>query len=105
LGVVINQFLFVKRLSLTTVINVTLLGTTIPVFTLAISIVLGHDHASLRRLLGILLAASGVVYLVDPMRSSFSSQTTLGDLLIVSTSFYTAPTSPSRKTSLTATAP
>jgi drug/metabolite transporter (DMT)-like permease len=87
LGVVINQFLFVKGLSLTTVINATLLGTTIPVFTLAISIVLGHDSASLRRLLGILLAGSGVVYLVNPFRSNFSSQTTVGDLLIVSTSF------------------
>ena len=46
LGVVLNQLLFVKGLSLTTAINATLLSTTIPVFTLVVSIALGHDRAS-----------------------------------------------------------
>lgn len=68
LGAVLNQLLFVKGLSLTTVINATLLGTTIPVFTLLISILFGYDRLSLRKALGILLAAAGVVYLVDPLR-------------------------------------
>ena len=40
LGVVANQLFFVKGLSLTTAINATLLTTTIPVFTLIVSIVL-----------------------------------------------------------------
>jgi drug/metabolite transporter (DMT)-like permease len=83
LGVVLNQLLFVKGLSLTTAINATLLTTTIPVFTLAVSIALGHDRASLRHILGIALAAAGVIYLVDPLRASFSAQTTLGNILIV----------------------
>ena len=87
LGVVINQLIFVKGLSLTTVINATLLGTTIPVFTLIVSIVFGYDRISLRRVIGILLAASGVVYLVDPWRARFSPQTTSGNLLIVINSF------------------
>jgi drug/metabolite transporter (DMT)-like permease len=86
LGVVVNQFLFVKGLSLTTVIDATLLGTTIPVFTLAVSIALGHDRVSLRRTFGILLAASGVIYLVDPLRANFSSQTNAGNILIVANS-------------------
>jgi drug/metabolite transporter (DMT)-like permease len=59
LGVVLNQWLFVKGLSLTTVINATLLGTTIPIFTLLVSIALRTDRASLRRILGILLSAGG----------------------------------------------
>ncbi len=83
LGVVLNQLLFVKGLSLTTAINASLLTTTIPVFTLAVSIALGHDRASLRHCLGIGLAAAGVIYLVDPWRASFSAQTTLGNILIV----------------------
>jgi drug/metabolite transporter (DMT)-like permease len=83
LGVVINQLLFVKGLSLTTAINATLITTTIPVFTLAVSIVLGYDRASLRNVLGIGLAAVGVIYLVDPSRASFSPQTTLGNLLLI----------------------
>ena len=83
LGVVLNQLLFVKGLSFTTVINATLLTTTIPVFTLAVSIALGHDRASARHLLGIALAAAGVIYLVGPLRANFSAQTTLGNILIV----------------------
>jgi drug/metabolite transporter (DMT)-like permease len=83
LGVVLNQLLFVKGLSLSTVINVTLLGTTIPVFTLLVSILLGHDQLSLRRCIGVLLATIGAVYLIDPLKSDFSRQTSIGNLLIV----------------------
>lgn len=83
LGVILNQLLFVKGLSLTTAINATLLGTTIPVFALLISILLGYDSFSLRRALGILLAGVGVVYLVDPARATFSGETARGNLLIV----------------------
>ena len=74
LGVVINQLLFVKGLSYTTVINATLITTTIPVFTLAISIILGHDRATWRHILGIALAAAGVAYLVNPFRATLSAQ-------------------------------
>ena len=83
LGLVLNQWLFVKGLSLTTVINAALLTTTIPVFTLLVGMLLRTDRATLRRMLGIALAASGVIYLIGPMRSEFSSLTRAGDLLIV----------------------
>jgi drug/metabolite transporter (DMT)-like permease len=86
LGVVLNQFLFVKGLSYTTVINATLLGTTIPIFTLLVCLFLGLDRVSLRRIFGIILAAAGVIYLVDPMRADFSADTTLGNILIVANS-------------------
>jgi len=86
LGVVWNQLLYVKGLSMTTATNAVLLSTTIPVCTLTISIFLGHDRLSWRRTLGIALAASGVIYLIDPMRSDFSRQTMLGNLLIVANS-------------------
>jgi drug/metabolite transporter (DMT)-like permease len=87
LGVVANQLLFVKGLSLTTAINAVLLTTTIPVFTLIVSIALGYDRPSLRHFSGIALAAAGVIYLVDPWRASFTAQTTLGNILIVANSF------------------
>src|SRR5262245_5839468 len=57
-GIVANQFIYLKGLSLTTVINTTLLSTTIPVFTLFVSIILGYDRLSLRRTVGIALAAA-----------------------------------------------
>lgn len=82
LGVVLNQFLFVKGLSLTTAINATLLGTTIPVFTLLVSLTLGYDRLTIRKSLGISLAAAGVVYLLYPERN-FSSDSTYGNILIV----------------------
>jgi drug/metabolite transporter (DMT)-like permease len=86
LGVVVNQWLFVKGLSLTTAVNATLIGTTIPIFTLLVSILLGQDRASWRRILGILLAAAGVIYLIGPERAEFSRHSGLGDLLIVTNS-------------------
>jgi len=86
-GVVGNQFIYLKGLSMTTVINTTLLSTTIPVFTLFVSIVLGHDRLSWRRLLGISLAAGGVIYLVNPARADISAHTTIGNLLVVTSSF------------------
>lgn len=85
-GVVGNQLLYVKGLSLTTVINSTLLSTTIPVFALFVSILFGYDRLSPRRLFGIGLAAAGVVYLVNPLRADLSVQTTAGNVLIVSNS-------------------
>jgi drug/metabolite transporter (DMT)-like permease len=86
LGLVLNQLLFTTGLSLTTAINSTLLSTTIPVFTLLVGVTLGTDRTTLRRLLGIALAASGVLYLIGPGRAQFSSATRAGDLLIVSNS-------------------
>ncbi|MFY9621433.1 MAG: DMT family transporter [Pyrinomonadaceae bacterium] len=86
LGVVFNQWLFVKGLSLTTAVNAALLGTTIPVFTLLVSIALGNDRASWRRIIGILLAGAGVVYLIGPDRASFSHSSVVGDLLLVTNS-------------------
>jgi drug/metabolite transporter (DMT)-like permease len=83
LGVVLNQWLYVAGLSRTTVINVTLLSTTIPVFTLLVSILLRSDRVSVRRILGIALAALGVVFLIGPQRADFSQSSRVGDMLII----------------------
>jgi len=87
LGVVFNQLLFVKGLSLTTAINATLLTTTIPIFTLICSAALGYDHVTPRHILGICLAAAGVAYLVGPGRASFTARDTIGILVLVLNSF------------------
>jgi drug/metabolite transporter (DMT)-like permease len=86
IGVVGNQFIYLEGLSFTTVINTTLLSTTIPVFTLFVSIILGHDHLSLRRAAGIALAASGVIYLVNPSKADVTAHTTVGNLLVATSS-------------------
>jgi drug/metabolite transporter (DMT)-like permease len=87
LGVVFNQLLFLKGLSLTTVINATILSATIPVFALIVGAIIGNDHLSFIKIVGIILAALGVVYLVDPMQADFSGGYALGNLLLVMNAF------------------
>jgi drug/metabolite transporter (DMT)-like permease len=83
LGVGLNQFFFVKGIALSTVANATLLSTAIPVFALLVSVLLGYERLSPRSAAGTLIAAAGVVYLIDPLRSDFSGDKTLGNLLLV----------------------
>ena len=87
LGIVGNQFLFVKGLSLTTVINTEILSTTIPVYAIATSILLGYERGSLKTLIGVLLSIAGVIYLVNPLRADLSTHTTTGNVLILINSF------------------
>jgi drug/metabolite transporter (DMT)-like permease len=83
IGVTLNQLLFFKGLSLTTAVNTALIAVTIPIFTILISVIIGIDFLSRRKVFGIILAALGVVYLINPTRASFGSETTQGDILIV----------------------
>lgn len=82
-GVTINQLLFIGGLSLTKASNTSLLAVTIPIFTLAVSTIVGTEKLRVIKVIGIVLAALGVIFLIDPRNASFSSQTTLGDILII----------------------
>ena len=86
-GIVLNQWLFVTGLSKTTVVNSVLITTTMPVFTLIIGYLTGIEQPSWRRVLGILLAAAGVIYLISPSRADVSSGSRFGDLLILGSAF------------------
>ena len=86
-GIVINQWLFVTGLARTTVVNSVLITTTMPVFTMVVSAFAGTERPSLRRTLGILLAAAGVIYLISPARADASAGSRVGDLLILGSSF------------------
>ena len=86
-GVVINQLLFFRGLSLTTAANTSLLAVTIPIFTILISASLGYDKLTFPKIIGTILAACGVIYLINPAKASFSSETTLGDIFIILNSF------------------
>ncbi len=83
IGITLNQLLFFKGLSLTTAVNTALISVTIPIFTILVSTLLGIDFLSKRKILGIIVAAFGVIYLINPTRAGFGSETTQGDLLIV----------------------
>jgi len=85
-GVTLNQHLFIGGLSLTKASNTSLLVVTIPIFTLAVSAIVGIERLRLAKVLSIILAAAGVIFLIDPRSASFSSATTLGDLMIIGSS-------------------
>jgi len=70
-------------LSLTTATNTSLLAVLIPVFTIVVSAFVGNDILTWRKISGIVIAALGVIYLIDPRNASFSSTTTQGDILII----------------------
>lgn len=82
-GVTLNQLFFIGGLSLTKASNTSLLAVTIPIFTLIISTIAGTEALRARKVFGIILAAAGVVFLIDPRNASFSSQTTIGDIFII----------------------
>ena len=90
LGVVLNQMLFMSGLSLTTAANTSLLAVLIPIFALLVSVLLRLDTLSGRKIFGVVLAAAGVIYLIDPAKASFSSATTRGDFYIIVNCFFYA---------------
>lgn len=82
-GVALNQLLFIGGLSRTTASNASLLVVTIPIFTLLISAIIGTERLTGVKIAGIGLAAAGAVILIDPRNASFTSSTTVGDLMII----------------------
>lgn len=83
LGVVINASLFLVGLSMTSVQVAAVLITTIPVFTLATAIVLGHETPSAKRIGGIALAAAGALLVVGGESLSGTRQSFIGSVMIV----------------------
>lgn len=86
-GIILNQLLFFNGLERTTATNTALLAVLIPVFAIVISAFVGNDVLNIKKVFGIVLAAGGVVYLIDPTKASFSSATTQGDIMIILNSF------------------
>ena len=82
-GVALNQTLFITGLSLTKASNASLLAVTIPIFAMTVGAAAGLERLRLPKAIGIAIAAIGVVFLIDPRNASFSSATTIGDILIV----------------------
>jgi drug/metabolite transporter (DMT)-like permease len=83
LGIAANTGLFIAGLAHTTAINATILVTTVPVFTVLISVLTRREPASALKLSGIALAAAGTLYLIGPDRITLAPATALGNALIV----------------------
>ncbi len=87
-GVTLNQMFFVGGLSLTKAANASLLAATIPIFTIMAGWFAGTELIRFRTVAGIVLAAVGVLILIDPRNASFSAESTVGDLLIICNSLF-----------------
>lgn len=83
LGVSINQVLFIFGLSLTSAVNTSILISAIPVFTLAVAVLLGRERTTPRAVAGMVLAAAGALVLLNAERFEWSSRYFRGDLLIL----------------------
>ncbi len=83
LGNVVNQELFIHGLARTTATNAVVLGSTIPVFTALVAIVLGREPVRVHRLLGMAIAFAGVAALVGADEMSASPDHLLGSALIL----------------------
>lgn len=81
LGVVSNQLLFMYGLARTSATHATLIITTVPVTTLALSIVLGRERPHLHRALGITMALLGAALVVSD-RGGSGHPSALGDLMV-----------------------
>lgn len=83
LGISANQMLFAAGLARTTVINTTILATTIPIFATIVSLALRRERSSWLKIGGVIVAAIGALSLVNPLQGDFTQGTIIGDLLIV----------------------
>lgn len=60
-----NIFFYLKGLQLSTAINASIITATIPIFTLLAAIMLRHEKFSLAKMIGVIVAFSGVSILID----------------------------------------
>ncbi len=92
LGVVFNQILFLEGLERTTAIDASILIVTIPVFTLAVAVLLGRERFNRSRALGVTIALAGTLALLRVERFALDDQVVLGNILVIlnclSYSFY-----------------
>jgi drug/metabolite transporter (DMT)-like permease len=87
LGIILNQLLSVTGLSLTTATHSALLAIMMPIFIPIISAVFGFEKLNLIKSAGILIAASGVIYLINPSQGDLSQGNVTGDLMIIANGF------------------
>ncbi|HKV75197.1 MAG TPA: DMT family transporter [Gemmatimonadales bacterium] len=83
LGVTANQTLFLMGLARTSAVTAAVLITTIPVFTVLISLLAGRERASMLKLVGIGVAGAGAIYLVGPDRVRHEPDSALGTVFLL----------------------
>jgi len=93
LGIPLNQFLFLTGLQLSKPTNAALFYGATPALVLVLSVLLNKEKRSLVRLIGVMVAFSGLLVVIFEHGLEFGAETLLGDLLllgaVVAWTFYT----------------
>lgn len=82
LGMALGQGLFLFGLKLTTSVNTAILTSTIPILTALIVVFRKQESLNIYKIIGIVLAFIGVIFIRDLSTMSFNSETFIGDLLV-----------------------
>lgn len=83
LGVFANQALFLAGLQRTSAINATVRVATIPLFTMAFSVITGREPLRARFAAGMAVALAGLALVIRPERARFGDASLVGDAMIV----------------------
>jgi len=100
-GITANMLLFIAGLARTTATNAIVIGTTIPVFTVGVAVVLRKEAATLAKVIGLIVACVGAMVIVGAARFEAGH----GKLLGTSSSSPTRCRSPSTSSSRGACSP
>lgn len=83
IGMGVNTVLWQLGLSHSSATNASLIVNVSPVIALLVAVMLGQEKLEGRRVLGMLVALSGVILIINPISLDLSSETLLGNLLIL----------------------
>ena len=82
-GVFVNQLLFIVGLDYTTATNSSILMPSIPVFTMAVAMLMGIERLTVRRAVGLAFAVGGALIMLRVTQFSFAEDTVFGNVLIL----------------------
>jgi len=85
-GVAVNMLFFFKGLDMTTPIHGALIMTTTPIIVFIIAVLLKHEKARWKKVLGILLGAIGAILLITQQNNQvvlYARNTALGDIYVL----------------------
>lgn len=82
-GLGLGQGLFLFGLKYTSSVNTAILTTCIPILTLVIVILRKQENLTLNKIIGLMLAFFGVVFIRDLTNFEISTNTLMGDLLVL----------------------
>mgnify|MGYP001150220218 CR=1 FL=1 len=81
-GVIINQLLFFKGLSMTVPIDASIILTSSPIVVLLVSVLVAKEKLTILKTVGILFGATGAVMLIGGGNFSFKGENTFGNILV-----------------------